>query len=95
MLSWEFLPLPLVVPFIQLYPSHFFISPQIILNLLSHAFYSPSDSRRVFIPNHYIRHTLASPPLMAVEVTLKNGDTVTVNGHSSQSNLFLHVHERF
>jgi len=32
---------------------------------------------------------------MAVEVTLKNGDTVTVNGHSSQSDLFLHVHERF
>lgn len=32
---------------------------------------------------------------MAVEVALKNGEIVTVNGHSSQSNLFPHVYERF
>ena len=32
---------------------------------------------------------------MAVEVTLKNGETVTVNGNSSQSNLPLHIYERF
>lgn len=32
---------------------------------------------------------------MAVEVALKNGEIVTVNGHSSQSDRFLHVYERF
>ena len=95
MLSWEFLPLPLTVPFIRLHPFRFFISPQIILNPLSYAFYDPPDPPLVFIPDISTQYTLASSPLMAVEVTLKNGEIVTVNGHSSQSNLFLYIYERF
>lgn len=50
MQSWEFLPLPLAVPFIQLYPSLFLISLQIILIPLSYTFFPPPDPPLVFVP---------------------------------------------
>jgi hypothetical protein len=96
MRSWEFLPLPLAVPFIQLYPSHFFISLQIILIPLSCASLSPPDPPQIFVSLISIRDPLNTPPpTMAVEVTLKNGEIVTVNGHSHLSNLSPHVYEGF